>query len=140
MNLKDTIAGRCRWSEVAVALFGDWNVFFARGVDGYSGFCEIAAEKAGRFIFGGWSYGSCPGCDAWEDEPEEKVRGEMRRGFAEFASREAFAVFLDGRDRTAPSLREDTAAMRAFIETGAEACQTGRRTSNLAILTQSRNA
>lgn len=72
-----------RWHETVAEALPNGEVVFSTGTDDYQGSVAIVARlDDGRWLHYGWSYGSCPGCDAWEDEPTEKVAEEIRKGAA----------------------------------------------------------
>ena len=93
MTLRGTmITGR--WHETVAAALPDGEVIFSTGTDDYQGSVAIVARlDDGRWLHYDWSYGSCSGCDAWEDEPTEKVTAEIAKGAA-IMDRDHFADYL----------------------------------------------
>lgn len=81
----DTESNKCRWSELAERLIGDWDVLWENACVDYQGSAELLAYKDGRFCYLEWSYGSCSGCDPWEDLPEDEALSEMQRNAMFFA-------------------------------------------------------
>jgi hypothetical protein len=67
MQFKDTEASKCRWSEFAEENWGDWDVIWERAEVDYQGEAEVLFFKDGKFAYIEWFYGSCSGCDPWED-------------------------------------------------------------------------
>ena len=75
---------KCRWSEFAAELIGDWDVVWENSVADYQGSAAILACNGTMFRMIEWSYGSCSGCDPWEDEPEDAVRKDFAQCMMEF--------------------------------------------------------
>lgn len=72
-----------RWHETVADALPDGEVLFSTGSDGYQGSVAIVARlDDGRWLHYDWSYGSCSGCDAWEGQPEDDVKDEIRLGAA----------------------------------------------------------
>ena len=78
MRFDDTTASACRWSEFTEELFGDWDIIWENSTSDYQGSVELLAHKDGRFGYISYSYGSCSGCDSWEDQSEEAVRADFK--------------------------------------------------------------
>lgn len=80
-KLKDVIQGR--WSEYAMVGLENWDVIFAYGEDDYQGSCEYIVRHPSyrtdvphwydQWIAFGWSYGSCGGCDGYEDLSDNEI-------------------------------------------------------------------
>lgn len=84
-----------RWHETVAAALPDGEVLFSSGNEDYSGQVAIVAKlDDGDWLFYAWSYGSCSGCDPWEDEPIENVKEDIRLG-AKVMSPQEFYVFLE---------------------------------------------
>ena len=79
MKFQDSESNKCRWSELAERLIGDWFVVWEDAYVDYQGSAELLAYKDGAFCYLEWSYGSCSGCDPWEDIPENEALCEMKR-------------------------------------------------------------
>ncbi len=85
MKFSESEANKCRWSEYAKPYFrdGDWDIIMDASESDYQGTVEILAYGSSswrgpkRFKYLEYSYGSCSGCDAWEDEDPEVVTAEM---------------------------------------------------------------
>lgn len=90
MRWNETIASKCRWSEYAEELFYDWDVFAEDSSDDYQGHATIIAFKEGKFAYLYWSYGSCSGCDGYEDMTDEERRAEFKNMAEIFDSHESF--------------------------------------------------
>jgi hypothetical protein len=82
MKWEDTIAHSCRWSELVgeVLDLDNAEIVWESSEADYQGFAKVVAvTKDDKIIHYEWSYGSCSGCDAWEDEPVEEVKGEIKK-------------------------------------------------------------
>lgn len=77
MKFKDLKIADCRWSEFADANWGDWNFIWEDGEPDYQGSARLLATKDGRFVYSEWSWGSCSGCDPWEDMKEDEAKAEF---------------------------------------------------------------
>ena len=77
-----------RWSEYATSGVEDWEVVFASEDGDYQGSCEFIARSpdGSQYMETAWSWGSCSGCDPWEDEPHEVVEAEF------LANREYYGI------------------------------------------------
>lgn len=91
----ETEAAQCRWSEYAEEIFGDWDVIWDNSQADYQGSVEFLAHKDGKFGYLSYSYGSCSGCDSWEDMEAEKVREEFQRMAEFFEDVHALKKFAD---------------------------------------------
>jgi hypothetical protein len=76
-SFEGSTASQCRWSEYAAELIGDWDLIYDGSSADYQGTVEVLAYKEGRFAYLTYSYGSCSGCDGWEDLGEDKVREDF---------------------------------------------------------------
>jgi hypothetical protein len=82
MQWDETVASRCRYGDVAGRLFDGADVIFESSEDDYQGFANVFAQlRDGRFCHYEWTYGSCSGCDEWEDRglSDDEIEAEMRR-------------------------------------------------------------
>lgn len=96
-----------RWADVVRDTLPDGEVLYSTGTKDYQGHVAIVAKlDDGRWLHYSWSYGSCSGCDAWEDdwsrydateaeqaEGREKVRNNIRNGAA-VMDKDHFADYL----------------------------------------------
>jgi hypothetical protein len=85
MKWKETEASNCRYGDVARRIFEDSEIIFENSLADYQGFANVlAAMPDGSFIHYEWTYGSCSGCDEWEDRglSDDEIEKEMRRGVA----------------------------------------------------------
>ena len=68
MKWEETIASECRYGDVAERLFGKSEVIWENSENDYQGHANVfVALPSGRFAHYEWTYGSCSGCDEWED-------------------------------------------------------------------------
>lgn len=96
MKFKDTIAASCRYGDVAEKVWEDWDVLCELSEADYQGFASFIATKEKRYVFYEWHYGSCSGCDEWEDRglSDEQIAAEMRRDAIEFTDAEKLVKWL----------------------------------------------
>lgn len=91
------LRGECvegRWSYIVKQALPDGEIVSSVGSCDYQGSVAIVAKlDDGNWLHYAWSYGSCSGCDAWEDEPEESVKEEIRNGAA-ILDRDSFLRYL----------------------------------------------
>jgi len=77
--LKDVITGR--WSNIAMLGIEDAEVIYEYWENDYQGHCEYIVKidhwSHPEYIEFGWSYGSCSGCDGYE----ELSRNELIKAF-----------------------------------------------------------
>lgn len=73
----DTVAQSCRWSEYAEELIGDWSILWEDSESDYSGAARVLAYKQGQLRYLEWYYGSCSGCDSYEEMSEKDIRKEF---------------------------------------------------------------
>lgn len=102
----DTVASRCRYGDVAGRIFDGADVIFERSEDDYQGYANVFARlRDGRFCHYEWTYGSCSGCDEWEDRglTDDQIEAEMRSAAVFFDNVETVKRYLhlDGEFATA---------------------------------------
>jgi len=96
MKWEETIASDCRWSEYVAEIFGKADILLDNSSSGYQGNAEIiGALPDGRIGMYSWSYGSCSGCDSWENEDEDVIRREVRDNILWFDGPSQFLEWLD---------------------------------------------
>lgn len=78
VKFSDSTAVECRWSEFVSELFHDWEIIWDASENHYQGEVKFLAHKEGRFAYLTYNYGSCSGCDPWEDLPEDEVRADFK--------------------------------------------------------------
>lgn len=98
MNVSKTLsqaeALKVRWGNVVGPIFGairDYDepkVIFEASQDDYQGWARILADlgawRGKRFAYYAWTYGSCSGCDSWEDADPKARAEEIIRGIQTF--------------------------------------------------------
>jgi len=89
MRWSETVAAQCRWSEsvepvLTRLLGGEFDVLWEESEVDYQGSATVLVARGDMLAEYGWSYGSCSGCDGWEDEPAEKVTAEIESGVGLF--------------------------------------------------------
>jgi hypothetical protein len=85
MKYSETIASTCRYGDVAERIFGEAEILWEHSEDDWSGNANLFAKMPdGQFCHYEWTYGSCCGCDDWEDRglSDDAVEAEMRRSAA----------------------------------------------------------
>jgi hypothetical protein len=112
MEYRDSIAARCRYGEHAGAVFGqDAEVIFEASTDDYQGSANVLLRMAdGRFAHFEWTYGSCSGCDEWEDRglSDEQIEQVMRDTAVWFDDEETLARYLRAEDPEQPYPRDQS--------------------------------
>lgn len=108
----------CRWSEEILEVLGggDPLVIASRGENDYQGDAMAVVECVdGRLAIAEWSWGSCSGCDAWEDldrpwtydVSEEEAERLRQEGAAKLrAEVEKCVTFVESRDALANYARQ----------------------------------
>jgi hypothetical protein len=76
-NWKETAASACRWNEYCEELIGSWLILWEDAEADWQGSARVLAFNNGQFRYVSWSYGSCSGCDIFEDMNEEERRNEF---------------------------------------------------------------
>lgn len=94
-KFQDCEAYGCRWSELVERMIGDWHVLWEEAEVDYQGGAKVLAYKDGAFCFVEWTYGSCSGCDPWEDMPEEDAFEEMKRDAMYFQDGAVFYSWIE---------------------------------------------
>ena len=85
MKYSETIASKCRYGDVAERIFGEALILWEHSEDDYSGNANLFAKMPdGQFCHYEWTYGSCSGCDEWEERKlsDDAVEAEMRKSAA----------------------------------------------------------
>lgn len=109
----DTVAYRARWGEEFEAFFGDSRVIWECAEDDYQGSAAVMALASdGSIRWASWSYGSCSGCDAWEELDDAK-RTEEAAGCTEAIARGDLNTWLAKREET--GYRGETDSIRAAL-------------------------
>lgn len=95
---ESTDLDNCRWIEVPKMIFGDWLLVWSECEVDYQGSARALLAKADEFVVVEWWWGSCSGCDAYEDLPEAEVRAEFEKDamrFRDLATLRAWFAMLD---------------------------------------------
>ena len=107
----------CRWSELFEELIGDWLVIWEEAEADYQGNARLLAYKDSRFCYAEWSWGSCSGCDPWEDLPREDALKEAHRDVMFFDDAPAMwgwiGMLLETGDRKGSELMAAVATLAA---------------------------
>ena len=99
MKWDQSTASKCRYSNVATRILENADILIDNSVDDYQGRVDLIAFMPNSDIITfTYSYGSCSGCDDWEDRrlSESQIEEEMRRDCMEiFTDYEEFKKYLD---------------------------------------------
>lgn len=91
------LRGECvngRWSYLVKEALPDGEIVSSVGTCDYQGSVAIVARlDDGRWLHYAWSYGSCSGCDHWENITEGEAKQEIISGAA-ILDREAFLRYI----------------------------------------------
>ena len=82
MRYSETVASQCRYGDVAERIFGEAEILWEHSEADYSGNANLFAKMPdGQFCHYEWTYGSCLGCDEWEDRglDDDAIEAEMRK-------------------------------------------------------------
>lgn len=104
MQWDQTTASECRYGDVAGRIFGDAEVIWEHSENDYQGFANVLVRMPdGRFGHYEWTYGSCSGCDEWEDLPggDDEVERIMREAVAWFDDEATLRRYLHLEDEGA---------------------------------------
>lgn len=64
----ETTASNCKWGNCAKKAFLEPLVLWEHSVDDYQGHANFLGWTGAALVHYRWDYGSCSGCDPWEDE------------------------------------------------------------------------
>lgn len=78
MRFSETVASQCRYGSNAQGIWGGWDILWEDSEADYQGHAAILATFKGKYCFYEWTYGSCSGCDTWEDQGLTGDQIEMR--------------------------------------------------------------
>lgn len=109
----DTVAHSARWGEEFVTFFGDSRIIWECAEADYQGSAAVMAlAPDGSLRWASWSYGSCSGCDAWE-ELDDASRTEEAAACTETIARANLNEWLTKREST--GYRGETDSIRAAL-------------------------
>lgn len=94
-KFEESESAQCRWSEYAAELIGGWDVVWEDAEVDYQGHANILACDGKKFMLIEWSYGSCSGCDGWEDLSDADVREDFGKCAMEFSSVEILLNYIE---------------------------------------------
>lgn len=109
----DTDGLACRWGPELEPLWDGHRVLVTRGCNDYQGHFEVWSWDGNKFWFREWSWGSCGGCDEYENWYEyddvnddsavdERIRDDIERGATDYTPLElnTYVDRLFGADAT----------------------------------------
>lgn len=67
---EQTTAYKCRYGAEMAPLFEGASILWEDSEDDYQGHVEVLALRDQTLLYLEYSYGSCSGCDSWEDEAD----------------------------------------------------------------------
>lgn len=110
-QVKDTWKN-CRYSEYAELILGSATILDDQSISDYQGNVDVFFSN-GYSWKPSWgvleySYGSCSGCDAWEDENEEKVMAEMANCVLRFDDKDMLFKHIEALKSANPDWNADT--------------------------------
>lgn len=88
-------SANCRWSECVEPHLGDWTVLWEEAYVDYQGGTKLLATKDGHYAYVEWSYGSCSGCDGWEDMAEDRRLEDFKNMIEYFDTNEELKRFCE---------------------------------------------
>lgn len=118
MKWNETVASECRYGEVAEQIWGEAEIIWENSEADYQGHAAILALTAdGRWWFYEWWYGSCSGCDSWEDAglTDDQIQAEMENTAAVFQDIEVLKRFLLPPGGTGERFEAAHEALVAFV-------------------------
>jgi hypothetical protein len=83
----------CRWAEYIEPHFRDWAIIWEDSCDDYQGSVAILGFRSGQFRYCEYSYGSCSGCDEFDNLGNMARAEEFQRLCTTFTP-ETFIAFL----------------------------------------------
>lgn len=97
MKWNETIASQCRYSECAEKIWGKWDILWEDSQEDYQGHASFLAKKGNKYCFYEWWYGSCSGCDTWEDAglTDKQIIEEMTNTSLFFNGKKELKKWLD---------------------------------------------
>lgn len=102
MKWNETEASKCRYGWIAGNIFGEAEILWESSYADYQGNADIfALMPDGTFVHYEWTYGSCSGCDEWEDRglTDEEIEKEMRDTMAVLTTPEAAIEYCKDSNR-----------------------------------------
>lgn len=80
MRWEKTSLTGCRWSGTVYEALDlkSWDIIWHEGEGDYQGSASFIAKKGAQYLYYGWSWGSCSGCDSWENEEIGAVIEEIK--------------------------------------------------------------
>jgi hypothetical protein len=117
MRWDDTEASQCRWSEYAEEIWADAEILWEDSEADYQGHANVFARHPdGRYSWGGWSYGSCSGCDGWEGLADEEIRKAFREDVVFFENKNELRVWFTMLELTNKGHLEDEGKLDAIAK------------------------
>ena len=117
MKWTETTASDCRYGDVAEEIWGDWDILWEKSENNYQGSVAFVARKGGRYCCFEYDYGSCTGCDYWEDKGStySEIEQDMRDSAEWFDDLGVFLKFCDM--KMEPGYGEDRKTIGYYVRT-----------------------
>jgi hypothetical protein len=114
--LSNTTVAKCRYGNLCCDLWNTWQVLWFEAESDYQGWAKFLLIKNGEFIFYEYTYGSCSGCDTWEDKSlsPEQIQDEMKKTAMEFKNISTFMKWIEMLEETGDEKGE---AFRQILNT-----------------------
>ena len=81
MKWNKTIASSCRWANVVSDVLDTNNmeIIWEDSLQDYQGYADfVGIRPNGEIVHYAWTYGSCTGCDSWEERLKTEVAEEIK--------------------------------------------------------------
>jgi hypothetical protein len=91
----------CRYGGEVHELFKDWTVLLDQSVSDYQGNVTVLFRErdhwASKFCYVDFYYGSCSGCDEWEDRQltSEQIKEEITKNSLWFSNRGEIMRYIE---------------------------------------------
>ena len=100
INWEKSETARCRWGDEAMDAFNAPKILWEDSHADYQGHAKFFGWTGAAVVFYEWTYGSCSGCDPWEDqfsglEGSARLAATMRGGAVWFDTLEPLLVFAE---------------------------------------------
>ena len=109
MTVKETVAAKCRWSEIWLPTVRYDRVVLDKSEYNYQGRVWLLCYDSypTRFTLISYYYGSCSGCDPWEGATAKEVLAGLAEHLHVFTSKAALLAFLKKDDSNGSLLIDD---------------------------------
>lgn len=101
MKWSDSIGSGCRWAEYAEPFYEGYDIIYDNSQNNYQGDFEMIGLRINhsdirpKYIYLHYDYGSCSGCDAYENMTDLEVKKEMNDLLMEFEDDLEFNTWIE---------------------------------------------